>query len=139
MTWVLLGVFCTFPAFVFWLMFSWIPSPDETPRWRTMLAARLELWAAHLRRRPVPPTDNPFEALRVQSRLGVVADHVRALEVDVHTFARAERIIASQLAYDHLLAEACHMAGIEVEPAAPGDPAERFREEVELTSRGWSW
>ena len=75
----------------------------------------------------------------MQERLGVVADHVRSLELDPRTFARAERIIASQLAYDQLLVEACQLAGVEVQPAAKGDPAERFREEVELASRGWAW
>ncbi|WP_449385996.1 hypothetical protein [Cellulomonas soli] len=44
-----------------------------------------------------------------------------------------------RLAYDELLAEACRLAGVEVGPHAKGDPAERFREEVELASRGWAW
>ena len=75
----------------------------------------------------------------MQSRLTKVADHMRELEDDPHTFARAERLIASQLAYDQLLAEACKLAGVEVEPHPKGDGAERFREEVELASRGWAW
>jgi len=138
MMWVLLIFVLLLPGALFWLAVMCIPSPDEPPRWRTVLAARLEAMANHLRHRHPPVTD-PFDALRVQERLGVVADHVRALERDPHLFARAERIIASQLAYDQLLAEACLMAGVEVLPSALGDPSERFREEVELTSRGWSW
>jgi aminoglycoside phosphotransferase len=138
MTWVLLIMVLILPAVAFWLAFLWIPSPDEPPRWRTALASRLDEMADNLRHRHPEPTD-PFEALRVQERLGAVADHVRALEVDPHTFARAERIIASQLAYDQLLAEACKMAGVEVLGRPLGDPQERFREEVELASRGWSW
>jgi aminoglycoside phosphotransferase len=138
MTWVLLILVLILPAVAFWLAFLWIPSPNEPPRWRTALAARLEHVADALRHRQPVATD-PFQALRVQERLGAVADHVRALEVDPHTFARAERIIASQLAYDQLLAEACKMAGVEVLACALGDAQERFREEVELASRGWSW
>jgi len=138
MTWVLMILVMILPAVAFWLAFLWIPSLNEPPRWRAALAARLEELADNLRHRHPAPTD-PFQALRVQERLGAVADHVRALEVDPHTFARAERIIASQLAYDQLLAEACKMAGVEVLVRPLGDAQERFREEVELASRGWSW
>jgi hypothetical protein len=138
MSWLLLAAVFFIPALVFGAIWQLFPSPDEPPRWRTWLARRLERIAARLRRPKVPEYD-PFLALRVQERLGVVADHVRSLELDLHTFARAERIIASQLAYDQLLAEACHLAGVEVQVVAKGDPAERFREEVELASRGWAW
>ena len=64
---------------------------------------------------------------------------MRRLEGDTRGYARAERIIASQLAYDQLLAKACNLAGVQVVPSPLGDPAERFREEVELAERGWSW
>ncbi len=138
MSWVLLAAVLFVPALVFSALWSLLPGADEPPRWRVVLADRLEGWAHRLRPvRPVPP--NPFDALRVQERLGAVADHVRELELDPHTFARAERIIASQLAYDQLLAEACRLAGVEVLPRPKGDPAERFREEVELAARGWTW
>lgn len=126
------------PALVFGAIWMLFPSPDEQPRWRTAAALQLERLADRLRPTP-PPQYDPFTTLRVQERLGVVADHVRALELDTHTFARAERIIASQLAYDQLLAEACQLAGVEVQVVAKGDPAERFREEVELAARGWAW
>ncbi|MBO0898493.1 hypothetical protein J1G42_00765 [Cellulomonas sp. zg-ZUI222] len=138
MTWALLILISVAPTVLLCLVWSLIPSPDEPPRWRTALADRLEALAGRLRRRRPDPYD-PFLTLRVQERLGAVADHVRRLEVDEHTFARAERIIASQLAYDQLLAEACRLAGVEVRPAALGDPQERFREEVELAARGWTW
>lgn len=82
---------------------------------------------------------DPFDALTVQTRLGIVAEHLRVLEEDPHAWARAERMIASQLAYDALLAEACRLAGVEVLPRAKGDPWERLREEVELAARGWTW
>jgi hypothetical protein len=86
--------------------------------------------------RPLP---DPFDALQVQTRLAIVAEHIRHLEEDRHAWARAERIIAAQLAYDALLAQACRMAGVEVLPRAKGDPWERLREEVELIARGWTW
>ncbi|KQR11721.1 hypothetical protein [Cellulomonas sp. Leaf334] len=138
MSWIMLAAVMFVPALVFGAIWQLFPSPDEPPRWRTFLAARLERLAERIRP-PRAPECDPFTTLRVQERLSVVADHVRSLELDPRTFARAERIIASQLAYDQLLVEACHLAGVEVQPAAKGDPAERFREEVELASRGWAW
>jgi hypothetical protein len=126
------------PGLMFALALALFATPDETPRWRLAVARHLEHLARRLRRehRYVP---DPFDALRVQTRLSAVANHVHSLEMEPHTFALAERLIASQLAYDQLLAEACGLAGVEVLPRAKGDPQERFREEVELTSRGWSW
>jgi len=126
------------PALVFRLAWGLIATPDEPPRWQRALAGGLEHLAAHLRREH-PPVYDPFTTLHVQSRLAKVAEHVRELEADPHAFARAERLIASQLAYDQLLAEACKLAGVEVEEHPKGDGAERFREEVELASRGWAW
>ncbi|AEE47814.1 hypothetical protein [Cellulomonas fimi] len=138
MSWVLLLAVLFVPALVFSLLWALLPGADEPPRWRVAVADRLERLAHRIRpERPQPP--DPFDALRVQERLGAVADHVRSLELDPRTFARAERIIASQLAYDQLLAEACRLAGVEVLPRPKGDPAERFREEVELAARGWTW
>lgn len=138
MTWLMLLAVSLLPTLVFGIGVALFPTLDETPRWRIAVARRLEHAAARLRREHPPVTD-PFATLWVQERLGAVADHVRELEVNTHTFARAERIIASQLAYDQLLAEACRLAGVEVEEHAKGDPAERFREEVELAARGWTW
>jgi hypothetical protein len=137
MMWLLL-VMLVAPGLLFALAATLFLAPDETPRWRIALARHLERVARRLRREQPTPTD-PFDALRVQIRLAVVADHVRSLELEPRTFALAERLIASQLAYDQLLAEACGLAGVEVLLRAKGDPQERFREEVELTSRGWSW
>lgn len=138
MTWLLVVLTLFLPALVFGAFWSLFPSMDEPPRWRAALATKLEHAADRLRHRH-PVTYDPFDALWVQDRLGKVANHVRALERDQHCYARAERIIASQLAYDQLLGEACALAGVELEDWAPGDPAERFRREVELASRGWSW
>lgn len=117
------------------------PSRDSTrrrqdePRSRSGHQHRWAVW----HRQPETPEPDPFLALQLQTRLGLVADHVRQLEGDRRAYARAQRIIAGQLAYDALLAEACRLAGVDVLVETPGDPGERFREEVELASRGWSW
>ena len=61
-------------------------------------------------RRKQPP--DPFEALRVQTRLGAVADEIRALHYDDSAYARAARLEARAAAYDALLREACELAGV---------------------------
>jgi len=105
---------------------------------RSTARARFQRVARLVRPRP-PDQPDPFEVLRVQTRLGLVADEVRALERDQSVFARAHHLEATQAAYDDLLAEACQLAGVATEPVPRGDEQERFREEVELASRGWSW
>jgi hypothetical protein len=139
MMWAALLAVTFLPGLVFYALVNLVPGDGPVPRWRTHLAEGLEALARRLRhhRRYVPP--DPFVALRVQSRLGAVAQHVQQLEGDKRAMARAERIVASQLAYDYLLAEAFGMAGVDVLPHASGDAAERFREEVELAGRGWTW
>ncbi|QTE31212.1 hypothetical protein J4E96_00300 [Pengzhenrongella sicca] len=86
---------------------------------------------------------DPFEVLRVQIRLGALAEEVRALERNGGLYARGHHLKATQAAYDALLIEACVLAGIAIAGGAratvPQDEIERFREEVELASRGWSW
>lgn len=95
-------------------------------------------------RRPAPAPD-PFDVLVVQVQLGRLTAQMRALEADPHAWARGRRMLAAQAAYDALLAEACRLAGVPVEqewspePWGPTREPERFREEMELASRGWSW
>lgn len=147
MVWSLL-LWLTLPALTFALALRLLGGGGSTSRRRTgptarlraRVAAALDGVASRVRhgRHPAPDSD-PFDALHVQVRLGIVADHLRELEDDTHAWARAERIIASQLAYDALLADACRLAGVEVLPRAKGDPWERLREEVELAARGWTW
>lgn len=142
-------VWMLLPAVVYGSLASAFLEP-EPPRWRVRLAraARrlgqpLARWRARRgEARRVPP--DPFAALSVQVRLGLVADQLRALEADPHAWARGKRLQATQAAYDALLAEACRLAGVDVaEPPYPGaltaSEPERFREEMELASRGWSW
>ena len=140
MQWVILFVL---PAVVFALWGSLSPRVGPPRRWQVCLrkvARRVTAPARDAldRRRPPPVTD-PFEALRLQTRLGVLADQVRALESDAEVFAKAHRLFATRAAYDDLLGEACLLAGIQTVPEARRTEGERLREEVELTSRGWNW
>jgi hypothetical protein len=99
----------------------------------------LPSWASRLRRRKAPPVPDPFAVLHLQRRLGRVADQVRLLECDREVYAKAQRLTATRAAYDDLLAEACRLAGVEIDPGAARGEDERLREEMELASRGWSW
>lgn len=120
----------------------------EPPRWRVRLGRRIRSMNARLHEAVTPRVRHeeadPFDALTLQIRLGQLAAQVQALEADQHAWARGRRIKATQDAYDDLLMEACHLAGIEALARDPDagiaerDP-ERFREEMELASRGWSW
>lgn len=111
-------------------------STPPGPRARTALIGGL-------RATPQPEQPDPFEVLRVQMRLGALADEVRALERNGNLYARGHHLKATQAAYDALLLEACLLAGIDTvanpRPTIPQDEIERFREEVELVSRGWTW
>lgn len=151
MVWSLL-LWMVLPALTFAVLLRLLPGEGSTPRRRAGRRGRpagrlrggaataLDRVATRLRHgQHGEPEPDPFDALHVQVRLGIVAEHLRRLEDDPHAWARAERIIASQLAYDALLADACRLAGIEVLPRVKGDPWERVREEVELTARGWTW
>jgi hypothetical protein len=147
MVWSLL-LWLTLPALTFAVVLRLIPGAgaEASPRRRAArdrrrarAAAVLDRVASRVRHGRRPPPPDPFDALHVQMRLGIVAQHLQRLEADPHAWARAERIIASQLAYDALLADACRLAEVEVLPRPKGDPWERMREEVELAARGWTW
>ncbi|MFC8600094.1 MULTISPECIES: hypothetical protein [unclassified Isoptericola] len=95
-------------------------------------------------RRRRAPTDDPLVTLTVQVRLGELARELRAIDDDPQVYARAHHARAAQEAYDALLREACRLAGLGVVdlPMRAGEraeSAERLREELELSSRGWSW
>jgi hypothetical protein len=100
----------------------------------------------HLRSRHEPPPPDPFEVLRVQMRLAVLAEEVRALERSEDVYARMHHLRATEAAYDAMLMRACALAGVptsrpaDAAPATvPQSPDDRFRAEVELAARGWSW
>jgi hypothetical protein len=87
---------------------------------------------------------DPLVTLRLQVRLGQLATELRRVEEDPDVYARAHHWFAVQGAYDALLREACRLAGLPMD----ADPLradernaadERLREELELSSRGWSW
>ncbi|WP_225755688.1 hypothetical protein [Actinotalea sp. Marseille-Q4924] len=154
LVWVLLPmvVFCVIGSLLL---------PEDPPsrvvrsagRWlRARLARALDRPRQAWRRRrppPPPPVPDPFEVLSLQLRLGMLADQLRVLESDPQVFARARRLMAVRAAYDALLAEACRLAGVELDEddgelatgsgTSPWSDQERFREEMELASRGWSW
>jgi hypothetical protein len=133
MDWLLVFVL---PAVVFSLFSLLGPRTGPPPRWRVRLTERLDRTRERYRKpRPV----DPFEVLKLQTRLGVLADQVRALEADAQVYAKAHRLQATRAAYDDLLGEACRMAGIQPVPEARRTEGERLREEVELASRGWNW
>ena len=94
------------------------------------------------------PTDpDPFTALQVQHRLGLIATELRVLEAadaDLTYYARAHRIHTRRSAYDQLLAEACELAGVPAQHPGPEgricrNADERFCAEMELAARGWHW
>lgn len=98
-------------------------------------------WILWTRSAPAP---DPLVTLRLQVRLGQLASELRRVEEDPGVYARAHHWFAVQSAYDALLREACHLAGLptEAEPLRADERAaaeERLREELELSSRGWSW
>jgi hypothetical protein len=162
-------VWMALPVTVFGLMAAAVPSPDDAaPRWRARFARLARLLRG---RPPVAAADAPdddvdrphrrdpghgrhrgnpdpdaLHVLALQVRLGVLADHIRALECDEHAWARARKLQAAQAAYDELLDEACRLAGVpsHLPPAdGPGlrlrsEPG-RFEDELALAQRGWSW
>ena len=120
------------------------PAPQTSARDSSFVQAREHSVHVHDRPRSALEPD-PFEVLRLQLRLGLLADEVRAIEGSPTTYGRMHHWMATQAAYDALLVEACALAGITTattpgsRTTVPQGAAERFREEVELASRGWSW
>lgn len=120
-------------AAAWWVLRGRPRDPDRTPRRR-----------AWFRRRRPEPVPDPLETLALQVRLSELAAEMRRLEADPDVYARAHHYLAVQGAYDALLREACRLTGLPVEdvPMRAGLRAgdeERFREELELSARGWSW
>ncbi|ARU51977.1 hypothetical protein CBR64_11285 [Cellulosimicrobium cellulans] len=133
MSWLLMiwcATACTIAA-VWWVLRAGRPSSHgSTDRPR------------RLRRRTSAP--DPLATLALQVRLSELAAEMRRIEADPDVYARAHHYLAVQGAYDALLREACRLTGLSVEDAPlragfrTGDD-ERFREELELSARGWSW
>lgn len=117
--------------------------------WVVLRAPRVRAWDdrphrddRRARRRPAPP--DPLTTLSIQLRLAELATELRRIEADPDVYARAHHYLAVQGAYDALLREACRLTGLTVEDAPlraglRSGEEERFREELELSARGWSW
>jgi hypothetical protein len=114
-----------------------LPQPPAS-RWRRRVQALAGRLARRLRRRTLPEPD-PFDTLRLQTRLGHLAGEIRRIETAPGVYARAHRLMAVEAAYDDLLDEACRLAGISTEAELKRGEEKRWREEQELASRGWSW
>ncbi|MEV5963310.1 hypothetical protein AB0L70_16185 [Kribbella sp. NPDC051952] len=113
-----------------------LPQPPQS-RWRRRLGRSTRRVTARLRRPAVPDPD-PFDTLRLQTRLGHLAGEIRRVE-SARMYAKAHRLMALEAAYDDLLDEACRLAGVPADADRKRDEAKRWHEEQELASRGWSW
>ena len=107
----------------------------KPPSWLAAAADRVRE-----RLNPPPPVPyDPFDALKVQQRLGALTAELQRLEGDRVMFAKAHRVRVAQSAYDAVLGEACQLAGVDRLEEELAGPHRRTREELELASRGWFW
>ena len=113
-----------------------LPQPPPS-RWRRRLQRSGARLTGRLRRPTVPEPD-PFDTLRLQTRLGHLAGEIRRVE-SARIYAKAHRLMALEAAYDDLLDEACRLAGVCEEADLKRGEEKRWLEEQELASRGWSW
>jgi hypothetical protein len=112
--------------------------PPPASRWRRGVQTSAGRVSRRFRRRSVPEPD-PFDTLRLQTRLGHLAGEIRRIETAPGVYARAHRLMAVEAAYDDLLDEACKLAGVPTETYLLHGEDKRWHEEQELASRGWSW
>ncbi|HZX01636.1 hypothetical protein [Kribbella sp.] len=113
--------------------------PDPAPaRWRRSVQRAATRLKARLRP-DAPPEPDPFDTLRLQTRLGTVSTKIRSIESTPHVYARAHRLMALEAAYDDLLDEACRLAGCPGHPDMKRCEAKRWEEEQALAARGWTW
>ena len=132
----MLYVVLVIAAIAFWAMLESV-LPHHRRHWLPRLGrACAGLWQRIRRRRD--PSPDPFDALRVQTRLGALAHEIGVLESSGRVFAKRHHLLALQAAYDDLLEEGCRLAGVTVGDGEPAD-SRRWREEQELAERGWSW
>lgn len=113
-----------------------LPQPPPS-RWRRRMHRAADHLGERLHPRPVPGPD-PFDTLRLQTRLGHLAEEIRRVE-GTRMYAKAHKLMALEAAYDDLLDEACRLAGVSEEADLKRGEAKRWLEEQELASRGWSW
>lgn len=138
MAWMLAaGVFLLLCALLNLLLNLLLPHRPAS-RWRRGLERGTTRMTSRLHRHPVVAPD-PFDTLRLQTRLGYLSSKIRRVESTPHVYARAHRLMALEAAYDDLLDEACRLAGVPGEPEQQRSEAKRWQEEQELAARGWSW
>lgn len=113
-------------------------SPHPPSRWRRRLEPFRERLAARRGRHTVAEPD-PFETLRVQTRLGHLAGEIRRIQATPRVYAKAHRLMVLEAAYDDLLDEACRLAGVAGEADLERGKEKRWLEEQKLATRGWSW
>lgn len=118
------------------LLSAVLPHPE--PRWRRWLVSPIGRFVRR-HRRPTAPEPDPFDTLRLQTRLGHLAGKIRVVEDSPHVYAKAHKLMALEAAYDDLLDEACRLAGVPGDGGLERGEEKRWHEEQELTSRGWSW
>ncbi|WP_433166191.1 hypothetical protein [Kribbella sp. CA-247076] len=114
-----------------------LPQPPPS-RWRRGMEKSADRLAGRFRRRAVPAPD-PFDTLRLQTRLGHLAGEIQRIETAPRVYARAHRLMAVEAAYDDLLDEACRLAGVPAGTDLERGEQKRRHEEQELAARGWSW
>lgn len=131
-----LTAFCVF-LLLCGLLGLLLPNPPP-PRWRRRLGRLTARLRARLHRTTVPAPD-PFDTLRLQTRLTCLSSKIRRVESTPHVYARAHRLMALEAAYDDLLDEACRLAGCPGRPEQKRSEAKRWQEEQELAARGWTW
>jgi hypothetical protein len=112
--------------------------PHPPSRLGRLLRRPLRFLTKPFRRRANAVPD-PFDTLRLQTRLGHLAGEIRRMETAPRIYARAHRLMAIEAAYDDLLDEACELAGVCIEAELRRGEERRWYEEQELASRGWSW
>ncbi len=112
--------------------------PHPPSRLRRRLQPLFDRLARRLRRRAAAEPD-PFDTLRLQTRLGELAGEIRRVQATPRVYAKAHRLMALEAAYDDLLDEACRLAGVPGEADLARGEERRWLEEQELATRGWSW
>lgn len=102
-------------------------------------AGRAVLVAAGVRRLPAPDVGaERLEALRSSlRRLDVELARLRTL--DPRTPALYHRLLATTLAYDAVLCDACRMLDVEPPPPPPFSPVTRLEAEAGLAAAGLRW
>jgi len=118
-------------------LLGWLLPHPPSP-WARRLQPLLDRRVARLRRGARADPD-PFDTLRLQTRLGVLASEIRRIQATPRVYARAHRLVALQAAYDDLLDEACRLAGVPGEADLERGEQRRWLEEEALATRGWSW